>query len=109
MITPVHNAGEERHQKRPAPRYESPDIFHRLVGDEVEVGGDDQPVGREVRARMGEVYGDVRLVERLVERVEAFEHPDGGGGFGVEFERPPALPIEQDRGLSLPPRPEKFV
>ncbi len=35
---------------------------------------------------MGEVYGDVRLVERFVEGIDAFEHPDGGGGFGVELE-----------------------
>src|SRR5918993_3357314 len=58
---------------------------------------------------MGEVYGDVRVVERLVEGVEAFKHPDGGGGFGVELEGPPALPVEQDRGLSPPARPEEFV
>src|SRR5687767_13786516 len=58
---------------------------------------------------MGEVYWDVRIAERPVEGVEAFKHSDGGGGFGVEFERPPALPVEQDRGLSLPARPEEFV
>src|SRR5215208_5276645 len=58
---------------------------------------------------MGEVYGDVRLVERLVEGVEAFAHPDGGGGLGVELERPPALPVKQERGLGLPPRAPEFV
>src|SRR5919107_1665276 len=84
-------------------------VIHRLVGYEVQVGGDDQFVGGEISSGMGEVYGDVRLVERLVERVESFEHPDGGGGLGVEFERPPTLPVQEDRGLGLPTRAEECV
>src|SRR5215210_173577 len=109
VIPPVHYPREERHQERPAMRHVPQNVIHRVVGDEVEVRGDNKPVGREVGGGMGEVYGDVRLVERLVEGVDAFEHPDGGGGFGVELERPPALPVQEDRGLCLPARPKEFV
>src|SRR5918992_5639751 len=79
VIPPVNYPREERHQERPAIRHVPPDILHRVVGDEVEVRGDNQVVGREVGAWMGEVYRDVCLAERLVEGVEAFAHLDGGG------------------------------
>src|SRR5215211_2956239 len=86
VIPPVHYPREKRHQERSAIRHVPHNVIHRVVGDEVEVRGDNKPVGREVGAWMGEVYRDVRLVERLVEEVQAFTHPDGGGGFGVELE-----------------------
>jgi len=72
VVALVHDAGEERHYERPAARDELSEVLGGFVADEVEVWGDDQLVGGEIRAGMGEVHGNVRLEERLVEGIDAF-------------------------------------
>src|SRR5215218_7107750 len=48
VLPRFHYPREVRHQARAAIRHVAQDVPHRVIGDEVEVRGDNKPVGREV-------------------------------------------------------------
>ena len=97
VVGGVDDAAEERHDERAAVLHKADQPRRGLVGDQVQAGRDHQPVLREVVARVGEVHSDVGLEQRPVESFHLLDLAHAAGGFGRQLERPPRLPVEEDR------------
>ena len=97
----VDDPGEERDQGGAAAFDEPAHVPGTGVGDQVERGDDHEPVAGQVALGVGEVDADAGVQQRAVELADQLGLAQPAGRVRVKLQRPPALPVEQQRGLRV--------
>ncbi|CAM5263893.1 hypothetical protein SGLAM104S_01222 [Streptomyces glaucescens] len=93
----VDDAGEVRHQQGAAVLDVRREVASCRLGHQVQRGHHDQRIGGQVGLRVGEVDGEVAVVQRLVEAVGALAGVVVLAGPPVEVLRPPGVPVPEHR------------
>lgn len=95
----VDDSGEEGDEGGAAVGHETADVLRTRVRDEIKRGHQDEPVAGQVALRVGEVRVHPGLQERPVQLAKHVGKVQGVARMRVELQRPPVLPVEQQRGL----------
>ena len=96
MLVFVDDAAEERHDQHAAVGNITFQLGGGLVAHQVEIGHEQHLVGPQVGVGEDKVHRDILGVERPIVLLHLLQELDVGRRLGILFERPPALPVDQD-------------
>ena len=97
----VDDAAEEGHDQHAAVGDIAFELGGGFVVHHVEIGDEQHLVSPEVRVGEHKVHRDVLRVQRPVILLHLLEKLDVGRRLGILFERPPALPVDEDAGAGF--------
>ena len=109
VVELVDDPTEERKDDDAAAAREADEIRDRRISHEVEIRRDHEPVSREIALRVNEVDGDVPFPERPVPVRELLAQRHVVRRLRRQLERPPTLPVDDERGVCGDPRADDRV
>ena len=104
-VVGVDDPGEERHQQLPAVADVGGQPLGVGRGEQIQIGRHDEPVAGQLTLWRDHVAGHTRLEQRPVVVQRDTGVVQRGRRLGVQLQRPPAVPVRQQRHLGPRPGP----